>query len=428
MKHYTSIFISLYLFISCADPDKEVASVDGNPVYMSNIHQAIDPAAFSGLSPEKQLRFVRKYAVVEHLKQAKNFVLEKQGFDVTKEMNRISHDLTVQRMEQYVIDNFTIHDSTLEFIADAVNKDVHVKTLTVTHQFSFGKADKRTKEEAYDRAELIIRRIRSGDLNFAEAMSIYGELDVTKLDGNDMGQIYFGFMPKSFNDIIWKSPMGKIHGPLESPMGYHVVIVDHFLQKMGKEQKKPSKEAILKDLKRGRYGYQAENFQDFIDELYDIYEVTLDVERVYAAWSIVQKMEGINTTMGIKTNALHKAGFSSAIGKIGSKNITLDWIVNESEKYSFYNTATINNGYSFDKSLKDVIARHLLVKWYADNKKTFPDYDRTIQRKLVNKVFGLYKDMLEELNPDLTWEIIVNRLLMENKIVLNRELFVKEEN
>ena len=89
---------------------------------------------------------------------------------------------------------------------------------------------------------------------------------------------------------------------------------------------------------------------------------------------------------------------------------------------------SINSGFSFNKFISDVIAKHLLVQWYEDNKKLFPGVDTTIKRKIINRIYTRYLDKMQELNPDLTRDIILNRLMLKHGIVVNSALFAENAN
>ena len=427
MKYFQFILvIILGLFISCMGLDKTVATIQGKKIHLSDIYQVYDKTVFNALAPAKKTAFVRKYAVLKYLSSSDKQYLTGMDFNVDEEKNKFEHDLIIQEVEKYLFNDFHFSDSTLEFVGDALNVDVYVKALTVSHKFSFGQANERTRDEAYKRANMIYNRIFSEDLSFEEAMSIYGELDVSKIKGNDMGQISFGFMPKLFNDLVWTSPSGKLIGPVETPIGYHVVIVDRKIPKFGNDKIEFDPEKIMNDLKLGRYNYQAENFQHFIDELYKTYAVSIDQQSLYKAWDTVRKIDGVNTMSGIAVDQMVKANFGSLLGSVGHEKITLNWVIQISGIFNFYNTATINSGFSFEKIINDVIARYLLLKWYEDNTNLFSGVDLIIKQKTVNKIYAMFLDRKQELTPDLTRDVIMNRIMLENEIVINSTLFTED--
>ena len=428
MKYFQLISIVIFsLFVACTSSDVIVATIQSEKIHLSEIYQSIDETAFRALTPSQKTAFVRKYAIQKHLSANPQNELAKIGFFVKEEKNRLRHDLIVEKVEKYLANKLDISDSTLEFISNALNTDIYVKGLTVTHRFSFGKAQDRTKTAALKKAEKIYMRLQSGELTFEEAMSIYGESQVSKIKGNEMGQIYFGLMSKNFNDVVWTAHQGKLLEPLESPMGYHIVIVDHKIPKMKEKRIEIDRNKLKEEVQKGKYGYREENFTKFLDTLYLKYDASLNQAELYNVWDSIQKMDGVNSMSGIPVSMLTEVD-NKVIGKIGGKEITLDWLVNETNNYSFYANVSINNGFSFNKLINDIFARHLLVQWYADNKDHFPEFDITIKRKTVNKIYRSFLEKMEELQPDISRDVILNRFMLKHGIVVNSALFAEDAN
>ena len=428
MKYFQLISIVIFsLFVACTSSDVIVATIQSEKIHLSEIYQSIDETAFRALTPSQKTAFVRKYAIQKHLSANPQNELAKIGFFVREEKNRLMNDLIVEKVEKYLANNLEISYSTLAFISNALNTDIYVKVLTVTHRFSFGKAQERTKTEALKKAEKIYMRMQSGELTFEEAMSIYGESQVSKIKGNEMGQIYFGLMSKNFNDVVWTAHQGKLLEPLESPMGYHIVIVDHKIPKMKEKRIEIDRNKLKEEVQKGKYGYREENFTKFLDTLYLKYDASLNQAELYNVWDSIQKMEGVNSMSGIPVSMLTEVD-NKVIGRIGGKEITLDWLVNETNNYSFYANVSINNGFSFNKLINDIFARHLLVQWYADNKDHFPEFDITIKRKTVNKIYRSFLEKMEELQPDISRDVILNRFMLKHGIVVNSALFAENAN
>ncbi len=420
MKYNQYIIISVcYLLFSCSGFKDVAATIQGENIYLSEIYQNIDRAAFNALTPEKKRAFVRRYAVYKILTTKPKRELEEIRLFIEDEKNRLKHDFIVQKVEKYIANNLTVTDSVLDFVENAINTDIYVEAITVTYKFSLGKAFDRTKEEAYKRAKIIYNRLFSGDLSYREALSIYSESSPSKIKGNEMGQLSFGLMPKNFNDVVWTSPEGKLQAPLETPIGFHVVIVEVRIPKTGKNKTKIDQVELKKELMKGKYGYQEENFSNFFESLYQIYNVSLNQVELYKTWDSVREIEGVNSISGIPVTTLKEINPNIVLGKIGTKEITLGWFVNRTNDFSFYENVSINSGFSFNKFISDVLARHLIVRWYNDNKKLFPGVEIAIKQKSVNKIYSLYLDKKLEQNTDLTKEIILNRLLMNNNVQIN---------
>lgn len=402
--------------ISCSSSNDVAVTMNHDKIFYSEIYDNIGDSTFQAFTRGQKFEFIQKYAIYKYILSSDQNEIAFPGLTVNQLINRIKHDKIILEMEKYIRSQFSVSDSVLEFIGDALNKDVYVRVITVSHQFSFGKTSNRTKEEARKRAENIYKRIYSGELSYEEALSIYGEFAAAKIKGNEMGQIYFGLMAKPFNDRIWTSSMETLLEPIETPIGFHVVIVDQWLPKTGKDKKSFDPNQLAKDLKSGKYGYYEEEFLEFLDTLYKKYDVHLDENEFYRAWDSVKNIEGINTISGININELRKMNDSFILGKIGEKDLTLDWVINEANHYSFYHSVGINNGFSFEKIIRDVIARYLLVRWFEDHAKSFPRFEQSLRTELMNQVYHLYIDKLQKENPDLTKKIILNRIMVKEGI------------
>jgi len=233
-------------------------------------------------------------------------------------------------------------------------------------------------------------------------------------------------MPKNFNDIVWSSPEGKLYGPVETPMGFHVIIVDLIKPKTGKNKIIIDREKLKKDLIKGKYGYQEEHFSNFIEGLHQKYDASLDYNELYDLWDSAQSIEGIKSMSGISISALNGLDTNSILGKIGEGKLTLDWFIKTSNSFSFYSTVTINNGFSFNKIFSDVLARHLMVRWFDDNRNLFPKFDLKLKRKVIENIYSLFLTKTLENNPELNKDIILNQFMHDEGIVIHNELFAED--
>jgi len=77
----------------------------------------------------------------------------------------------------------------------------------------------KSKEEA----EKLKQRLINGE-DFGKLAKKYSTCNSAK-KGGDLGEIRPGQMVKPINNIIFKKPTNKIHGPVKSQYGYHLVVV-----------------------------------------------------------------------------------------------------------------------------------------------------------------------------------------------------------
>jgi peptidyl-prolyl cis-trans isomerase C len=77
----------------------------------------------------------------------------------------------------------------------------------------------KTKPEA----EKLKARLDKGE-DFGKLARKYSTCPSKKRDG-DLGEIYPGQLVKPIENVIFKKPLSKIHGPIKSRFGYHLVVV-----------------------------------------------------------------------------------------------------------------------------------------------------------------------------------------------------------
>ncbi|ATX82189.1 peptidyl-prolyl cis-trans isomerase C [Mariprofundus ferrinatatus] len=74
-----------------------------------------------------------------------------------------------------------------------------------------------------DEAEKLKERLGKGD-DFAKLARKHSICPSRKRDG-DLGEIYPGQLLKPIEDVIFKKPLLKVHGPIKTRFGYHLVVV-----------------------------------------------------------------------------------------------------------------------------------------------------------------------------------------------------------
>ncbi|MBN4082448.1 peptidylprolyl isomerase [Mariprofundus ferrooxydans] len=77
----------------------------------------------------------------------------------------------------------------------------------------------KTKPEA----ENLKVRLDKGE-DFGTLARKYSTCPSKKRDG-DLGEIYPGQLVKAIENVIFKKPLSKVHGPIKSRFGYHLVVV-----------------------------------------------------------------------------------------------------------------------------------------------------------------------------------------------------------
>ena len=58
--------------------------------------------------------------------------------------------------------------------------------------------------------------------NFATLAKKYSDCP-SKKKGGDLGEFRRGQMVKAFDDVVFKRPILKVHGPIKTKFGYHLI-------------------------------------------------------------------------------------------------------------------------------------------------------------------------------------------------------------
>lgn len=74
-----------------------------------------------------------------------------------------------------------------------------------------------------DEAEQLKQRLAKGE-DFAKLAKKHSTCNSAKR-GGDLGEVKPGQMVKSIDNVIFKKPTNKVHGPIKSQFGYHLVEV-----------------------------------------------------------------------------------------------------------------------------------------------------------------------------------------------------------
>lgn len=70
-------------------------------------------------------------------------------------------------------------------------------------------------------AEEIKAKLDKGE-DFATLAKKYSTCP-SKKQGGSLGEFYKGDMVKAFDDVVFKRPILKVHGPIKTQFGYHLI-------------------------------------------------------------------------------------------------------------------------------------------------------------------------------------------------------------
>lgn len=72
-----------------------------------------------------------------------------------------------------------------------------------------------------EECEEIKKQIENG-ANFAEMAKLHSECPSGQ-EGGDLGEFTPGQMVKEFDQVVFRDEIGKVHGPVKTQFGYHLI-------------------------------------------------------------------------------------------------------------------------------------------------------------------------------------------------------------
>ena len=82
------------------------------------------------------------------------------------------------------------------------------------------------QQKALARAQSVLKQVNAKGANFEKLASQYSEDPSAKQNGGDLGEFTAEDMVPEFSEVVFKTPAGKIVGPIKTQFGYHVIRVD----------------------------------------------------------------------------------------------------------------------------------------------------------------------------------------------------------
>ena len=70
-------------------------------------------------------------------------------------------------------------------------------------------------------ADDLAQRLRSGE-DFADLAREHSQCPSAE-QGGDLGEVSPGEMTREFDNVVFFAEVGRVHGPVKSPLGYHLI-------------------------------------------------------------------------------------------------------------------------------------------------------------------------------------------------------------
>ena len=422
-KQFTYIIIAAFGFIhsSCSNNNNDMATYRGGSVTRSDLTKHIHKSRYQKLSNDEKLSTVQKLAARKVISDySEELIIDKSINNKTK---KILNDEKLERVFDYLLNKFSLSDSTLDFIYNAELVEYTVQDILVTHRLSYSKHKNRSHKEAFDLATIIRKRIDNNDISFDEAVSIYADHPTVEIRNGMMGPLRYGKLAKELDDIIWQSMPGDINGPLETKFGYHVF---HTVKREQRKQPvaKNRKKTLRREINNGRYKLLDHYTDSYSEEWFKIFDIELFIENIDTLWQRTEDLDLFVVPEGVSILRLNEPGYQAPLARINDQMVTVDWFIQQAQQHGNYEESNFVKAYFLYNTLIDLLRRYSAVMWYDINDDQFDNKKmrQTVQSKQETLLYKHYFAQEMKIDSMLTEEMIFNRLALRYNIQVRKDL------
>ena len=412
----TSLTATLFFF-SCGDSSSStvVVTIDGNKLRSNEFFSSINRTEYYKLKTPIRREKILEFATIRLAAQEarlRNINLTQEAlYSLATKKNQLFINLLIKE----VINPELLADSVVYEIHELLKTERFVREIVIFHKFSLGHVAERTPVEAQKLANIALKRLRSKNINFDEAVSIYTTVPSLKLRNGEVGYLPYGEYPKNYNDAIWTAPEDTIIGPIKTKYGYHIVEVGEIKEIATTN----TVETVEKAISNGKYDVFSENMDRFAKNLRGSYNCNLDTLAVIGLW---QQIEAGSDYKKMTFNDLSDIAYDRPIATCDGEELSLNWFVDQGNRHGQINVAVVHAPIALIKNLMDIMNRFLTVRWVSDNdninKKHLHEKVRAIETILLKEAY-VQKEL--EITPQLSESVLFNRLLLNHEIVVNEK-------
>jgi len=419
MNRFTIItsLTAILFFFSCGDSSSStvVVTIDGNKLRSNEFFSSINRTEYYKLKTPIRREKILEFATIRLAAQEarlRNINLTQEAlYSLATKKNQLFINLLIKE----VINPELLADSVVYEIHELLKTERFVREIVIFHKFSLGHVAERTPVEAQKLANIALKRLRSKNITFDEAVSIYTTVPTLKLRNGEVGYLPYGQYPKNYNDAIWTAPEDTIIGPIKTKYGYHIVEVGEIKEIATTN----TVETVEKAISNGKYGVFSENMDRFAKNLRGSYNCNLDTLAVIDLW---QQIEAGSDYKEMTFNDLSDIAYDRPIATCDGEELSLNWFVDQGNRHGQINVAVVHAPIALIKNLMDIMNRFLTVRWVSDNdninKKHLHEKVRAIETILLKEAY-VQKEL--EITPQLSESVLFNRLLLNHEIVVNEK-------
>ena len=417
MNRFTIItsLTAILFFFSCGDNSAStvVVTIDGNKLRSNEFFSSISRTEYYKLKipirREKILEFATNRLAAQEARLRNINLTQEALYSLATKKNQLFINLLIKE----VVNPEILADSIAHDIFKLLQTERFIREIVIFHKFSLGHIADRTPSEAQKLANVVINRLRSNNITFDEAVSIYTTVPSLKLRNGEVGFLPYGKYPKNYNDAIWLMPKDTIIGPIKTDYGYHIVEIGEIKKVVDLK----TIEAVEADIGNGKYGVFGEKMDQFAKDFRETYNCNIDTLAVIDLW---RQIEAVTDYKKITFSDLSNITYDHPISTCDGEELSLSWFVDQGNRHGQINVAVVHAPIALIKNLMDILNRFLTVRWVSEN-------DNINKEHLYEKVRAIETILLKEAyiqtelerTPQLSEYALFNRLLLNHEIVVN---------
>ena len=186
--------VTLLFFFSCGDNSVStvVVTIDGNALRSNQFFSTINRTEYYKLKTPIRREKILDFATIQLAAQEarlRNINLTQEAlYTLATKKNQLFINLFINE----IINPELLADSVAYRLFEFLKTERFVREIVIFHKFSLGHVSERTPVEAHKLAKIALKRMRSKNITFDEAVSIYTTLPTLKLRNGEVGYLQYG--------------------------------------------------------------------------------------------------------------------------------------------------------------------------------------------------------------------------------------------
>jgi len=426
MKLTVRLFVLLFVAWGCSPKlgPQEVARIGRVVVTSADLYDVLPKSKFQAATQEEKLRVIhqaaaRKWLATEALRK---------GFGKNQEVQNKVQGLYNRRhvdtfIQQRVWDPI-LSDSALTETYHRLQKVVGISHILIRKKWGKGSKSMRSDSEARRYAYSLWDRIRSGELSFQDAAMSFTEEPLMKNNKGDWGYVYWKDLYPEVLKVAWEDS-SVYPQPIPSDFGYHLI----HIRGMKAAPQKPFDEVkgeiqlLIKNGRLPEFKLALKAVERTLLEKYDV-ELFLDNLEALHDSLLARTSPGSYLTFA----ALDSITTEEPLARLGDTLLYQPWFLKQMALEPMVRKASLTFLYDMKKVHQDLIVRHLAVlearrSKMVDEEKLRREMDRLREQETRK----LYVDSLLAAEPQLTEEILENRVLSRHEVKINPAFLTPSE-